>query len=252
MNDPAKFAGTYWREFRNHTGMEKFFELLDGRSATLQVDVDDRGTLRINGKAGYGEISPGVLWNAQGEPALDQSFSNSGLWAFARDTSDDAQYASPTFAIDTYARVDALANPRFAMTVLSICGLLAVTGLLSAFWPLGAGRARLAKWLPPIIVAALAAFALVMLAGYPEGDGLVTALLLGKGGRLLSMVLLANLTALAAFVMCIVTILAWRYNYWGAGGRATARRVHFTILTGAALGLTWVFGFANLLGLKLP
>lgn len=250
-SDPANYLGTYWREFRSHDSFETFFDLLDP-SSTLLIERDGQGALRINGSGGYGEISPGVFWNPQGEPHLDQGFANSGLWAFTTDASGSARYASPTFAIDAYKRSGSYANPRFAMKVLALCALLALTGVLAAFWPRGAGHGGYAKWLPPLLVGALIALALVLLAGYGEGDGPGTALLLGQVGRMQGIMLLANLVALGTLAMSVISVLAWRHRYWGHGARATARRVHFTVLTGAAIGITAVFGFVNFLGLRLP
>jgi len=250
--DPARFVGTYWHEYRNYDNAEKFLELLGGPSSTLVVERDGASQLRINGQGGYTEISPGVFWNAQAEPGIGDNFWNSGLWAFTLDSSGTARHASPTFGIDPYVRAGAFANPRFAASALVVCALFAFTGTLAAFWPGGSGFARIAKWLPPLICAALAAFVLVLLAGYPDGDGLATALLLGEKGRLLGAALLSNLVGISALTMLVATVVAWRNKYWGTGGRAVARRVHFTLLTTAATGLTCVFAFANLLGLQLP
>jgi CubicO group peptidase (beta-lactamase class C family) len=251
-SDPGKFVGTYWHEYRNYDNVEKFIELLGGPASTLVVDRDGADALRINGRGGYSEISPGVFWNAQAEPGLSDNFWNSGLWAFTLDPSGAPRYASPTFGIEPYLRASAYNNPQFASRVLLACVLFGLTGVLAAFWPAGAGFGRRGKWLPLLICSGLIAVVLVMLAGYPDGDGLSTALLLGQSTRLLGIVLLANLLAVVAAAMSVVTVLAWRNGYWGDGRRAVARRVHFTLLSAAAIGLAWVLGFANLLGLQLP
>lgn len=250
--DPGKFVGTYWHEYRNYDNAEKFLELLGGPSSTLVVERDGASALRINGRGGYNEISPGVFWNAQAEPGIGDNFWNSGLWAFTLDSAGTVRHASPTFGIDPYLRAGALANPHFAASVLAVCALVAFTGVLAAFWPAGNGFGRSAKWLPLLICVALVAFVLVLLAGYPDGDGLATELLLGQRGRLLGAALLANLVGAVAVTMVVAAVMAWRNEYWGAGGRAVARRVHFALLTTAAVGLTCVFGFVNLLGLQLP
>ena len=251
-SDPAKFVGTYWHEYRNYDNAEKFLELLGGPSSTLSVERDGASALRINGHGGYGEVAPGVFWNPQAEPGIGDNFWNSGLWAFTADSSGTVRHASPTFGIDPYVRAGAFANPQFAANVLAACALFAFTGLLAAFWPRGSGFGRIAKWLPPLICVVLVAIVLVLLAGYADGDGLATALLLGQRGRLLGAALFANLVGAVALTMLAATAMAWRNQYWGAGGRAVARRVHFTVLTAAAIGLACVFGFANLLGLQLP
>lgn len=250
--DPGKFVGTYWHEYRNYDNAEKFLELLGGPASTLIVERSGASQLRINGVDGYSEISPGVFWNAQAEPGIGDNFWNSGLWGFTRDASGTARHASPTFGIDPYVRAGAIANPQFAASVLAMCALFAFTGALAAFWPGGSGFGRAAKWLPPLICISLVALVLVLLAGYPEGDGLATDLLLGQRGRLAGAALLANLIGAAAVTMLVATVMAWREGYWGAGGRAVARRVHFTLLATTAIGITCVFAFANLLGLQLP
>jgi CubicO group peptidase (beta-lactamase class C family) len=250
--DPGKFTGTYWHEYRNYDNAEKFLELLGGPSSKLVVERDGASSLRINGRGGYNEISPGVFWNPQAEPGIGDNFWNSGLWAFTSDSAGTVQHASPTFGIDPYLRAGAFANPQFASSALAACALVAFTGVLAAFWPAGSGFGRTAKWLPLLVCVALVAFVLVLLAGYPDGDGLATELLLGQRGRLLGAALLANLVGAVALTMLVATIMGWRNQYWGAGGRAVARRVHFALLTTAAVGITCVFGFANLLGLQLP
>jgi CubicO group peptidase (beta-lactamase class C family) len=252
-SDLEEFVGTYWHEYRNYESAEKFIELLGGESATLTVQRDGQNALRINGSGGYGEVSPGVFWNARAEPGISDNFWNSGLWAFAVDASGKPAYASPTFGIDPFVRATPYNNPQFALRVLLTCGLCGFTSVLAAFWPAREQRfGRVGKWLPLSISGALLAMALVILAGYPDGDGLATALLLGQSARLLGVILLANAIAVGALAMVAVTVLAWRYRYWGEGLRAVARRVHFTLLSAWAAGLVWVFGFANLLGLHLP
>ena len=250
--DLEKYVGSYWHEFRNYSSAEKLFDVLGGESSTLVVERDGDRALSLNGRGGYGEIAPGVFWNAQAEPGIDGNFWNSGIWAFTLDSAGAPRHVSPTFAIDSYRRVSNFDNPQFAMQVLMLCGVFSLTGALAAFWPAGRGLGRAGKWLPPAIAGALLAIVPVMLAGYPEGDGLGTALLLGEGTRLLSVVLLANLVAILGLAMAVATLLAWQRGYWGYGWRAVARRTHFTLLSVAAAGLIWVFAFANLLGLKLP
>ncbi|MEJ0038090.1 MAG: serine hydrolase domain-containing protein [Gammaproteobacteria bacterium] len=247
-----RFVGTYWHEYRNYDTVEKFLDLLGGESSTLLVERGGDGGLRINGRDGYREVSPGVFWNAAAEPGLGDNFWNSGLWAFTSDSAGAVSHASPTFGIDPYLRAGGFANPRSAMNTLLACALIGLTGLMAAFWPGGSGLARLGKWLPLLSVVALIAMVPVLLMGYPEGDGPVTALLLGHGARFIGLSVLANLIAVIALCMAILTVLAWRRRYWGVGWRAGGRRVHFTLLAVATIGLAWVFGFANLLGARWP
>lgn len=251
-SDPAKFAGLYWHEFRNDRTAEKFFDLLGGPSATLSIRPAGARGLEINGRSGYGEVAPGVFFNAAGEAPISGNFWDSGLWAFTLDSKGTPQYASPTFAIDPYVRASATNNPQFALRTLLISSVLMLTGVLAAFWPRSRGLERLGKWLPPVIVVGLVSLVAVLLAGYREGDGAGTALLLGQMPRFAALIVIANLIAAGGLVMLIVSALAWKRRFWGNGVRATVRRVHFTVLTAAALGLVWVFAFANLLGLELP
>jgi CubicO group peptidase (beta-lactamase class C family) len=251
-SDPEKFAGLYWHEFRNYRTAEKLFVLLGGPSATLDVRADGAGTLEINGRGGYGEIAPGVFWNAAGEAPISGNFWDSGLWAFTLDSKGEPQYASPTFAIDPYVRTSAVDNPQFALRVLLVSAVLMLTGVLAAFWPRSRGLERAGKWLPPAIAAGLLSLAPVLLAGYREGDGAGSALLLGQMPRFAALIAIANLIAAGGLVMLIVCALAWRRGFWGTGVRAALRRMHFTLLTAAAVALIWVFAFTNLLGLELP
>ena len=63
---------------------------------------------------------------------------------------------------------------------------------------------------------------------------------------LMAVLALGLLTAGLAVGAVIFTVLAWRCRYWGLAGR-----VHYTLVTLAALAFVWWLNYWNLLGFRL-
>jgi hypothetical protein len=89
---------------------------------------------------------------------------------------------------------------------------------------------------------------LVLLVGYAEGDTLVNHLFFGRSGRFVWFAVLANLVAILAVISAWFTIRAWKDHYWAGRKLGTVLRVHYTMLSLAALLLIPVFNYSNLLG----
>jgi uncharacterized membrane protein YuzA (DUF378 family) len=54
------------------------------------------------------------------------------------------------------------------------------------------------------------------------------------------------LTAVLTIGLLVFTLLAWKEGYWSTMGR-----VHYTLITLAALAFTWFMNYWNLLGWRL-
>jgi hypothetical protein len=60
-----------------------------------------------------------------------------------------------------------------------------------------------------------------------------------------ALLVLPMLAALLTVGVLVLTVLAWKDGYWGIAGR-----VHYTLVTVAALAFLWSLNFMNLLGWK--
>jgi hypothetical protein len=103
--------------------------------------------------------------------------------------------------------------------------------------------ARVARGLLIVISGLLLLFTagLFLLIGQLGGYGLVF-------GVPTSLIVLLSLPVLAAILTIgalFYTVLAWKDGYWGIAGR-----VHYTLVTVAALAFSWSLNFLNLLGWK--
>lgn len=250
--DLQNYEGIYWHEDRNHLTAEKLLELTGGPAATLVVERDGSDHLRINGVGGYAPVAPGVFWNPKAEPTLSQNFWDSGLWAFSNDANGSPQTVSPTWGLDPYVRAGHVLNPRFLGNLAGVLTLVGLSGILALFWPAHCRISGMTKALPFVTIGVTLASVLVLFAGYPDGSGFVFTLLNGEPARFWWSILCANLAALLTLLMVIACVVAWRRTFWGERWRGVLRRLHFTILSAAAVGLSLVAVFFNLVGIHSP
>jgi CubicO group peptidase (beta-lactamase class C family)/uncharacterized integral membrane protein len=102
--------------------------------------------------------------------------------------------------------------------------------------------AKTAQWFALIVSALFLLFTLAFIVSlgdpyefaFEVPQAFVVALWLGLAGSIMTIGLL------------VCSVLAWKYRYWG-----TIRRVHYTLVTLAAIGFVWWLNFWNLLGFKL-
>ncbi len=258
--DSTPFLGTYWRERRTFTTIEAFFQLLSAGTSVLTVEPGAQGGLKMNGVDGYVAVGPNDFLKPGYGPTLDGDPNAVELFAFNRDTAapQHARSAAPLLSVDLWTRTSDFWNPKVISQAIVLLFLGSLTGILAIFWPKkdqGGGpnnQARVAKWLPVLFSLAILAIPLSLMAGYADGDGLMYALLLGQPTRFIVMILSANVAAVIALAMVIYTVLGWRNKLWGHGGRAVARRIHFSLLTMIAVAIIPCLAFVNLIGVNLP
>lgn len=247
------FAGTYCRQRRSDTTLEAAFNLLGANYAVIEAAAAADGTLTIRGVPGYRQVAPGVFWNPRAGPSLLGDPTASAMFAFV--TPDDQarpRAMAPLLSVDAWEQCGAAWNPKVAGLLTPLVLLLSLSGLLCLFWP---ATGRLAKWarvLPLAQAVGLLALPFVLLGFYATDDGLMYHLLEGRIGRFVGMAVVGNLTALLAVGIVVATVLAWRGRWWGTGGRAVARRVHYSLIGVAALALLAVLASLNLIGVHLP
>lgn len=247
----AAFVGAYWRERRSFTTIEALFQLLSANTGLLTVASAGDGSLSVNGVAGYRPIRADTFLKPGYGPALEGDPNGVELFAFSG-SGARAERVAPLLSVDVWTRASDAWNPRTVMQTMMILFMAGLTSIFAAFWPVESRQSRVAKWLPLAFMGLIIALPLSLLAGYAEGDGLMYALLLGEPARFIMLVVFANAAAAVAVVMAVMAVHSWRYGYWGVGKRAMARRVHYTLLSAAALGFIPCLAFVNLLGVHLP
>jgi CubicO group peptidase (beta-lactamase class C family) len=246
----VEYAGTYWRERRSYTTLEAVFGLLNAGRDVAEVHSEAEGTLRIGHAAGFRSVAPDVFWNDRAASTLADPESVQ-LFAFSTRPGQPSTLA-PQLSVDVWKRASAFWNPLAMGRSLPWIFLLTITGLACLAWPASDRIERVTRWLPPLLLGLLITVPLTLLSGYAEGDGLPYALLMARPARFIGLAVLGNLIALIAIAMLLATWHAWRTRQWGAGPRAFARRVHYSVLTAGALALLVVLAFFNLVGWHLP
>ena len=61
-----------------------------------------------------------------------------------------------------------------------------------------------------------------------------------------TLLVLPILTTVLTILLLVLAVLAWKNRYWSLGGR-----VHYSLVTAAALAFVWLANYWNLLGFKL-
>jgi len=237
----SRYVGSY---MDNRTSFSTY-EIMDAMVQTLKVEVDGNGGLSILGMDGFKAISPGVFWREGEVPALI---------GFIED--EDGMH----FVVDGisryFSRRSGVANPANLLAPAPIFLLIIMTGLVAVFWPArhkpGNNIERFSKWLPVAAPLCLAAMFFFLSFGFAPGDSLEIAIGTGRTGRFIGVIAAANLLAAIASAMLLVCFVSWPRGYWGEGKRAILRRIHFTLVTVAAVGMLPALAFANLLGFRIP
>ena len=264
----SQVSGTYWTTRRSYTTWEKLLVLGTGVSVT----GGGNGRLVI-GQTTFAEVAPWVFHQADGQETV----------VFRADPNGMLMLRSGD-PVDAFVKVAWYDTPSFHLGLLVACMIIFLSALL--LWPLGfvrramrrgapspqsgrkadragaqtppqasQGKPPLSRWglLPGLsswlagVLCALNVLFLILLLFFLFGQVTVS-----KGGYLLGVPpLLTTLFALA-LVSAVLTvgsvvgaILAWWGRFWSTG-----RRVHYTLVTLAALAFAWELLYWNLLGFR--
>ncbi len=71
----------------------------------------------------------------------------------------------------------------------------------------------------------------------------VAALMMGDASLLNILMVIPIVVTLLTIGAVILTVLAWKDSYWGLSGR-----IHYTLVTLAAVACVWFFNYWNMLG----
>jgi len=233
-----KYTGYYRQAGIAYTTWENLF----GTFGSFKVGDAGDGTLFIDqyyGRQHYVEVEPLVFREVGGQDMM----------IFREDEQGQITYGSvhsvPRIAIEKLAWHE---TPGFHMPLLMVTVLVFVSFLIAV--PISALRnrrrgvdteARLACWLAVGVSALLVLFTAGLFI-YMGGMQWYT----NVGGVPLFIKILLVLPVLAAVLTVgalVFTVLAWKDGYWGIAGR-----VHYTLVTVAALAFLWSLNFLNLLG----
>jgi CubicO group peptidase (beta-lactamase class C family) len=240
-----QFTGSYKVTISSYTTYEKVLSLIiPGLRAAYTYVSATRDGLLFGGKQ-YVEVEPSLFREVGGQKTL----------VFREDSQGRITHM---FEGDNppgpYVKLSWYEAPMFHYTVLGVSMLLFLSALVA--WPIGALRNRLkgekkagaprprqARWVAGVMSALyvlfLAGIWVIVLCGGPStiqyGDP-----------PLLPFVLVLPLVAAVLTIAALgFTVLAWKNRYWGVVGR-----VHYTLVTVAALAFIWWLNYWNLLGFR--
>lgn len=245
----SRVSGSYrWNRY-TRTTIEKAlnpigllqFHAMAGDDGTLTV----RSVVPFLKPARYTEV----------EPLLFQKVDGTAYVAFRED--EDGRITHMFGAIGsepaTFEKVAWYETDRFQVSLI-VFFMLAFLSV--GAWPIvyvvrrlrrrpasDAKRARVAR----LLAAGLSVLNLIFLAGF------AAALMQSLAGAspypppwLLALLVIPIITSVLASVLVISTLLAWKDRYWSLIGR-----LHYSLVTLAALAFIWFANYWNLLGLKL-
>ncbi len=105
----------------------------------------------------------------------------------------------------------------------------------------GASRPRQARWVAGVMSALYVLFLIGMLIVLND----TTSMMYGIPPLLPFVLVLPLVAAVLTIAALGFTVLAWKNRYWGVAGR-----VHYTLVTVAALAFIWFLDYWNLLGFR--
>lgn len=251
IQPPADFASRadkytgYYRMASAYTTWEKMF----GIFGSFKLGDAGDGTLFIDqyyGRQQYVEVEPLVFHEVGGQDKL----------IFVEDEQGNITYGSvnsvPRLAIEKmeWYETPGLHMPLLMVTVLVFISFLIAT-LISTIRNRRRGGdakpqpgpARSARWLAVGVSGLLVLFTAGLFI-YMGGLQWYT-ILFGVPLFIKALLVLPVLAAVLTVGALVFTILAWKDGYWGVAGR-----VHYTLVTIAALAFLWSLNFLNLLGWK--
>ncbi len=244
-------VGSYRHEYRAYETIEAFLDFLNGPYAVMQVTRDEGDTIRINGKGPYQQVASGVFWNPDMETGPDGSFTDSALWAFTWDNTEDRYLLTPRISIDPFVKVTPWQNPLTYSTLLMVMLPLLLSGFLAIFWKADESRTRVSKWLAVALPLSFLMVPVSLFFGYGKNGSFLADFLLGHPGHFLTAILFANLVAVLTLAAAYHVVQAWRHEYWGTGWRPVAKRAHFSVVSLAGLGMVIFLCFYNFIGFNL-
>jgi CubicO group peptidase (beta-lactamase class C family) len=265
----SQVSGTYWTTRRSYTTWEKLLVL-----GPLSVSVTDGGNGRlVIGQTTFAEVAPWVFHQVDGqETVVFRSDPNGMLMLRSSDP------------VDAFIQIAWYDAPTFHLVLIVACVLMFLSALL--LWPLSflrramrrtaassqSGRKAdregaqtpspdkpgkpplsrwgmlplLTSWLSGVLCALNVLFLIgVMLFLIGQVTTSKPSYLLGMPPLLTTLFALALVSAILTVGSVVGAILAWWGRFWSTG-----RRIHYTLVTLAALAFAWELLYWNMLGFR--
>jgi len=249
-----ELPGIYWRSKRSYTRMDALFELLRADDTTIRVESDGAGSVTLDGRGPFKPISNSTFGLAidMGERGAGRPIFIVDKITFTQDAENGVITMLPNDGVSAYDKAGAIKNPRFMLQLLSFSVLVGLTGLFTVLWRDTARVGRYGKWFAvSLSVSLLLAFCTIFV-GFGEGEGWHWYQISGQTARFLALAVLGNLIFLFSFGIGAIAALSWISNCFGSGRSATLKRVYYSLLAFAGLGLILVLDFVNMIGFHLP
>jgi CubicO group peptidase (beta-lactamase class C family) len=233
----ARYAGRYRALRHSYTRFEKVFALAGG--ATVAATADNKLVIPdlFGGSAQYVEVAPAVFREVGGDRTV----------AFVEDNAGRVLGMVGQFAFIPFYKLRWYESSPFHFTLLGLCLLFFVIGLVSALrnWKSDKAGPRAARWARRnlgVLGALNLAFVVGFVASFAAGrDDIIFALPKGIYAVLTLPLIGLALTALAA----VLAVRAWRESYWTRGSRL----LHGAGVV-AAIAFMWFLNYWNLLGYR--
>jgi CubicO group peptidase (beta-lactamase class C family) len=240
-----RFTGEYRSTRSSYTTLEKLKTIF---AMAYSIDATDDGTLVFSYPLGYFE----PIHFTQIEPLAFQEVDGDDLLLFREDDRGEISHAFlSSMPMQAFEKRSIYDTQAFNMLLLAVINLIFFSALFAAPVAYVIGRirgdaggqpplARLARWLV-VILALLSTL---------EGGAFVWTLFFsidafkqGNISWLPLLLIIPILIVLLTLGAVVSTVLAWQRKYWGVAGR-----VHYALVTLAALAQIWFFYNSNLLG----
>jgi len=246
--DLQHFSGNYRMNRYARTTLEKGLPpipMLQWRVAT-----NDDGTLTLEYPLNVRKSS---LW-VEVEPLLFQNIDSDGYVAFREDKRGRITHMLMSFLVPmAFEKVSWYETDTFQ---IGLIGFFMLAFLLVLAWPMGylirRLRKRPAKPSRPALLARLlaglvSALNLIFVVGFVVRLGQVfSGVSYETPAYFVALLVIPLLTAILTVGLVVFTVLAWRDDYWSVLGR-----LHYSLVTLAALVFTWFVNYWNLLGFRL-
>ena len=247
--DLQRFTGNYrWNRYARTT-LEKGLPPMS--LMQFHITANDDGTLTATPPMGMGEAT---RWMAV-EPLLFQRLDGDGYMAFregenGRITHQFLSFMGMSIAAEKVAWYE---TDSFQTSLLGFFMLIFLSTLA---WPVAALFRRLRKRPAQFtqrerqaraLAASVVVLNLIFLIGLAVRLGQAfTGAFNATPTYFVILLVIPLLTAVLTIGLLVFTLLAWKEGYWSTMGR-----VHYTLITLAALAFTWFMNYWNLLGWRL-
>ena len=251
----AQYTGSYLASRSNYTTILKIVGLFEPVTVTAlsgsapEGRSDSGGQLQISGlgsgRSRWVEVSPGVFQSPDPNLAGEKFVFRKGAqgqvqYLFSNQNPSNVLIKQPWYGAPSfhYGLLAACVILFLSMFVAVPVGLLVARKQGQGRWPLTSRWASVVVW---IYCALTLFFVIAFFMIYSDPN-----IVFGYPPELTYLLVIPVLTAVLAAGLVVFTILAWKNRYWRLAGR-----IHYTLVTLAALAFAWFLNYWNFLPPKM-